>query len=303
MKIVNFGSLNIDFTFHVDQIVRPGQTVDAIRVERFPGGKGLNQSLALARAGAKVYHAGVIGKDGLFLKALLEKDGVDCRYLQIRDDADTGKAFIQVDKNGQNCIVLDGGANRMNTEEDCARALSGFEKGDWALVQNEIACVDRIIDMAHARALRVIFNPSPMNDGVMRCDLKKVSLFLMNRDEGARITGCDKPDEIVRAMAALYPRAEVILTLGSDGCLWSGMGRVIRQAACRVKAVDTTGAGDTFTGYALACLSRGDSVERSLQTASRAAAIAVTRNGAASAIPYASEVAALTEHGASSPLF
>ena len=292
MKIVNYGSLNIDHIFQVNEIVRPGQTIDAVSVSRFPGGKGMNQSLALARAGQPVFHAGSIGTDGLFLKEMLEKDGVDCRYLQVREDIGTGSAFIQVDCRGQNCIVLNGGANRANTEADCRRVLADFGPGDWILLQNEISGVDRIIQAAWEKGMKVILNPSPMSDDVLRFPLDKVSLFLMNEDEGARLTGEEDPDRILRAMTEKYPSAEVILTLGSRGSLWTDGKRTVRQDAFAVKAVDTTGAGDTFTGYVLADLAGGTSVERSLADASRASAIAVTRPGAASSIPYRGEVEA-----------
>ncbi len=290
MKIVNFGSLNIDYTFQVHEIARPGQTIGAKSVSRFPGGKGMNQSLALARAGVPVYHAGSIGTDGLFLKELLEKDGVNCCYLQVREDVGTGSAFIQVDHNGQNCIVLNGGANQANTEADVRRVLDQFSAGDWILLQNEISCVNSIIHLAWEKGMRVIFNPSPMTSAVLDYDLQKVSLFLVNEDEGARLSGQQEPKEILRVMTKNYANAEVILTLGVQGAVWSNGEREIRQPACRVQAVDTTGAGDTFTGYVLAGLARGQSMEESLATAVKASAIMVTRCGAASAIPCRAEV-------------
>ena len=291
MKIVNYGSLNIDYTFQVDEIVRPGQTIAASRVCRFAGGKGMNQSLALARAGMRIFHAGIIGTDGLFLKEMLEKDGVDCRYLQVRDDIGTGSAFIQVDRRGQNCIVLNGGANRVNTNEDSMRVLADFAAGDWILLQNEISGVDRLIELAWDKKMKVIFNPSPMSDDVLNYPLEKVSLFLMNEDEGMRITGEQAPEEILQSMAERYPNAEVILTLGEKGSLWSDGQRTVQQSACPARAVDTTGAGDTFTGYVLAGLAQGKTVEQSLAIASKASAIMVTRQGAAAAIPYRMEVA------------
>jgi len=292
MKIVNFGSLNIDYTFQVDEIARPGQTISAKSVSRFPGGKGMNQSLALARAGAQVYHAGNIGTDGLFLKEMLEKDGVDCCYLQVREDVDTGSAFIQVDCHGQNCIVLNGGANQANTEENVRQVLDQFSSGDWILLQNEISCVNSIIALAWDKGMRVIFNPSPMTDAVLDYDLHKVSLFLVNEDEGSRITGRQDAESILREMAKAYPHAEVILTLGAKGAVWSDGRREIHQPACRVQATDTTGAGDTFTGYVLAGLAQGHPMEASLAAAAKASAIMVTRCGAASAIPFCAEVEA-----------
>ena len=290
MNIVNFGSLNIDYTFQVNEIVRPGQTIDSLQVSRFPGGKGLNQSLALARAGGRVFHAGIIGKDGLFLKDLLEKDGVDCGCIRISEEADTGKAFIQVDKNGQNSIVLSGGANKTNSPAFCRQVLDRFSAGDWLLVQNEISCIPPLMRLAHEKGMEIIFNPSPIDGSVMDFPLDTVSLFLLNEDEGARLTGEAQPDQILSAMAKNYPRAQVILTLGEKGSLWSDGREQVFQEAFPALPVDTTGAGDTFTGYVLACLSRGEGIRESMRTAARAAAVAVTRRGAASAIPYPAEL-------------
>ena len=290
MNVVNFGSLNIDYTFRVDEIVRPGQTVDSLGVSCFPGGKGLNQSIAFARAGGRIFHAGLIGKDGLFLKELLEKDGADCSCVRVLEDTGTGKAFIQVDRNGQNSIVLSGGANRRNTEAYCREVLDRFSAGDWLLLQNEISCIGLLMELAGEKGMRVIFNPSPMDGAVLRCPLDRVSLFLLNENEGEGLTGRKEPDAILAEMAEKYPRAEVILTLGEKGALWSDGRETLFQEAFPASPVDTTGAGDTFTGYVLACLSRGQGIRESMRTAARAAAAAVTRKGAATAIPRIGEL-------------
>lgn len=165
-------------------------------------------------------------------------------------------------------------------------------QGDWILLQNEISGVGRIIDLAWEKGLRVIFNPSPMSDEVLQYDLSKVSMFLMNEDEGKRITGRNATPEILQEMEKRYPDCQVILTLGSDGAIWSDGRKRVHQAACCVEAVDTTGAGDTFTGYVLASLAQGASIEDSLALATRASAIMVTRQGAAQSIPYRTEVEA-----------
>ena len=290
MKVVNFGSLNIDYTFHVNEIVQPGQTVDSFSVSCYPGGKGLNQSIAFARAGGKVYHAGTIGKDGLFLKDLLEADGVDCSFIKILDEFGTGKAFIQVDKKGQNSIVLSGGANKANTETYCRSVLEHFEEGDWLLLQNEISCIGELIDLAYQKKMRIILNPSPVNSQILEYPLEKVSVFVLNEDEGERITGKQSPDMVLQAMMEKYPHAEVILTLGEKGAIWTDGKEKVFQPAFHVDVIDTTGAGDAFTGYVLACLSRNESIKDSMQKAARAASIAVTRHGAASAIPHLAEL-------------
>lgn len=291
MKLLNFGSLNIDHVFAVERIVEPGQTIDSLSVATYPGGKGLNQTLAIARGGARPAHAGLIGQDGQWLRELMEKDGVDCRFVKTVA-RDTGSAFIQVDANGQNSIVLDGGANRENDETFCREVLAEFGSGDLLLVQNEISCLDRLIALAAEKGLRVVLNPSPMNDALLRCDLGKVSLFIMNEDEGCRITGETEETAILSAMAQRYPAAGVVLTLGSRGACYRQGNTMLRQAAFRVRAVDTTAAGDTFTGYLLAAMSRGEEMGECLALASKAAAMAVMKQGAASSIPYLAEVRA-----------
>ena len=147
MKVLNYGSLNIDHVYQVDQIVQPGQTIDSYGVNVFPGGKGMNQSIAIARAGSRVYHAGNIGADGQFMKELLEEAGADCTWLRTVD-VGTGSTFIQVDSNGQNCIVLNGGANRANTREYVDQVLADFGEGDLILLQNEINEVGYMIEKA-----------------------------------------------------------------------------------------------------------------------------------------------------------
>ena len=289
MKVLNYGSLNIDHVYQVDQIVQPGQTIDSYGVNVFPGGKGMNQSIAIARAGCRVYHAGNIGADGQFMKELLEEAGADCKWLRTVE-VGTGSTFIQVDSNGQNCIVLNGGANRANSKEYVDEVLADFGEGDLVLLQNEINEVGYIIDKAYEKGMIIVVNPSPMNEKILACDLKKVSMFLMNEDEGMAITGKQEPGDILAAMTEMYPDAQTVLTLGSKGSVYQGKGRTIEQKAFRVKAVDTTAAGDTFTGYLLAGMARGEDMAKCLEEGSKASAIAVTREGATTSIPVLAEV-------------
>lgn len=289
MKLVNFGSLNIDYTFRVSEIVRPGQTIDSLSEQCSPGGKGLNQSLAAARAGAEVCHAGSVGEDGAFLRQLLEADDVDCRFLRTVETG-TGKAFIQVERSGQNCIVLSAGANRTNTREFCDTVLSEFGPGDILLLQNEINEIDYLIECGAQRGMTVVLNPSPMNEGVLACDLSKVSMFILNEDEGALLTGAKSEEDILTGLEQKYPNAKIILTLGDKGSTYAFHGERVHQASFPVETVDTTGAGDTFTGYLLAGYMKGEPMDKCLETAARAAAIAVTRHGAARAIPRKEEL-------------
>ncbi len=289
MRILNFGSLNLDYVYHVSEIVKPGQTIDSLKLECFPGGKGLNQTLALARAAATVYHAGMIGEDGIRLKQLLETDHVDCSYLRTVD-RNTGTAFIQVASSGQNCIVLDGGANRMNTTDFCDEVLAHFGEGDILLLQNEINLIDYLIDRASEKGMYIVLNPSPFNQNVMECNLNKVSLFVMNEDEGQSITGKAVEEDILSEMRVHFPNAEVVLTLGAQGVIYQKGEQILRQGAYLVKAIDTTAAGDTFTGYLLASMANKLEIAECLKLANKAAAIAVTRMGASSSIPYIKEV-------------
>lgn len=290
MKILNFGSLNLDYVYSVDHFVAAGETLCSGDLNLFCGGKGLNQSIALARAGAQVFHAGLIGAEGGMLRDALQQAGVDCRYVK-EIPGRSGHTIIQVDKNGQNCILLYGGANRAVTAGYIDQVLAGFGAGDLLLLQNEVNLLGRIIDGACERGMEIALNPSPFDENLDACDLGKVSLFLLNEVEGFQISGEKEPQLIMDRLAEMYPAAEVVLTLGGDGCVYGKGAKRIRQAAFPARAVDTTAAGDTFTGYFLAARAEGLDAAACLALASKAAAIAVTRPGAAPSIPLRDEVA------------
>lgn len=289
MKILNFGSVNIDYVFSVSEIAKPGQTIAATAVEHYPGGKGFNQSLALAKAGAKVYHAGTIGKDGLWLQKMLEETGVDCSYLQMVPD-NTGTAFIQIDCRGQNCIVLNSGTNFLNTSDFYDSVLEHFSSGDILLLQNEINDINYLISKGSNKGMTVVLNPSPMNAEIFSCDLSKVNWFIMNEDEGRGLTGEVEPKKILDSMREKFQHASAVLTLGKDGAQVFHGGEYFVQPACAATVVDTTGAGDTFTGFFLAEFTRGKSIPECLAIASQAAAIAISRKGAGTSIPELREV-------------
>jgi ribokinase len=284
MAILNFGSINIDCVYGVDRIVSAGETIDSSSYRVFPGGKGLNQSIAMGRAGADVYHAGAVGDDGIWLIDLLRDNHVRCEHVRVVDEM-TGNAFIQVDKNGQNCIVLNGGANRSNTEEFIDETLDRVESGDILLLQNEVNMVSEIIERAYSKGMFIILNPSPMNREVLSCDLRKVSLFIMNEHEGHGLTDEKDADRIIEEMRVRYPSSKTVLTLGAEGSIYMDASQVIRQPSYHVDVVDTTAAGDTFTGYFVAMMTEGFAMRDCLDTASKAAAISVMATGAASSIP------------------
>ncbi len=293
MKILNFGSLNLDYVYTVDHMAAAGETLASEGLQVFCGGKGLNQSIALAKAGIGVYHAGLIGKDGENLLQACRDAGVHTAYIEEAGEK-TGHAIIQVDHSGQNCILLYGGANRNITKEFVDRVLADFAEGDLLLLQNEISQLDFIIDRAYEKGMEIILNPSPYDENIGRCDLSKVSLFLLNEIEGNQMTGETEPDRILDRLQEMYPGAEAVLTLGSGGSVYQDGKQRIRQGIFPVQVADTTAAGDTFTGYFLASRMEGRSAEECLRRASRAAAIAVSRAGAAQSIPEREEVDAFT---------
>ena len=161
MRILNFGSLNIDYVYGVDHFAAKGQTITSHALDVFPGGKGLNQSIALARAGADVHHAGQVGRDGMFLRDLLESCAVGVTSVVVRDDVRSGNAIIQNDASGDNCIVLYPGANRAIDRDFVDQVLDGYGKGDWLLLQNEISELPYIVSRAKARGMFIVLNPSP----------------------------------------------------------------------------------------------------------------------------------------------
>lgn len=289
MKIVNYGSMNIDNVYSVEHMARPGETILATGRGVFCGGKGLNQSIAIAKAGGKVYHAGILGEDGGMLLDALHAAGVDTACVR-QAAGPSSHTVIQVDANGQNSIIVFGGENMRPTEEDIDRVLEGFEPGDAVIMQNELYNSPLMMRKAAARGLCVIFNPSPVNDALADYPLESVSWFLLNEIEGEALTGETEPQAILARMKEKYPAASVVLTLGSEGAYCLHEGQILYQPAFRVKAVDTTAAGDTFTGYFVSGLAQGMSMERIMKRAARAASIAVGRMGAADSIPLAAEV-------------
>lgn len=290
-RILNFGSLNIDHVYRVPHFVRPKETLASLAYQRFAGGKGFNQSIALARAGAIVSHAGHIGPEGVWLRDMLAEAGADVSHLQVTGTP-TGHAIINVTPDGQNSIVLYGGANQTITPDHASQVLNSFAAGDYLLLQNEISATPEIMRLAHARGLQIVFNPAPMDAQVPSYPLEAVSCLLLNEVEGAELAGTSEPQAIISTLRRRFPAMTVILTLGPDGVLAVADGPVLHIPAPKVTAVDTTAAGDTFTGYYLAERLRGTPFAEALRTACAAAAICVSRAGAAVAIPTRAEVVA-----------
>lgn len=292
MKILNIGSLNIDYVYQMDHFIRPGETYPASRLETHCGGKGLNQSCAFAMAGAEIYHAARIGKDGSFLVDKMKEKGVDTRYI-LPGEGPSGHAIIQVDPEGQNCIILYSGTNYQIDEIFLTETLAHFSSDDVLILQNETNDLPLIMEKASQKGMRIAFNASPYSQEVNQYPLEKVTWILVNEIEGAGLAGTQEkdPDKILESLHEKYPQAGILLTIGKDGSLYvDRKGNVARAHAVPVKAVDTTGAGDTFTGFFLYSLLSGKRAQRALEIASMASAIAVTRPGAADSIPSMREV-------------
>ena len=289
MKVLNFGSLNLDYVYQVEHFVQPGETLSADSQAVNPGGKGLNQSSALAKAGAEVFHAGCLGLGGERLGELLQQNGVDTRFLQFADTLQ-GNAVIQVNREGQNCILLYGGSNQCVTEEQIESTLAYFSAGDWLVLQNEINKLPLIVEKACARGMRIALNPSPYNGKLNDVDFGKLSWLLANEVEAEQLSGSDKPEETWRLLHEQYPRLNLLVTLGGEGSVAFTESEAVRQAAFQVKAVDTTAAGDTYTGFFVAGLMEGRPLPDCMRRASLASSIAVTRPGAAGSIPTKEEV-------------
>ena len=293
MRVLNFGSLNLDYVYGVDHFVLPGETQDSLSRSVKHGGKGLNQSVALARAGAAVSHAGCIGKGGEPLEAKLRENGVDTSFLRAVDEMQ-GHTIIQVNPAGENCILLYGGSNRCVTENQIRETLSRFSAGNWLVLQNEINELPLIVRLAAEKGLQIVLNPSPYNSALDEVDFSKLSWLLVNEIEMEQISRETDPEKAWAKLHNRYPKLSLLITLGSKGSLAFRISgdqtECVQQDAFRVQAVDTTAAGDTFTGYFIAGLIDGLPLKKSMERAAKAAAISVTRPGAADSIPWKKEI-------------
>lgn len=289
MKILNFGSLNIDKVYAVEEIVKGGETIDSVSFSESVGGKGLNQSIAVAKAGGNIMHAGCVGKDGEILLQALKDNNVDTSLIKTVETA-SGQAIIQVDKHGQNCIILFHGANYEVDKAYIDEVMQDFAQGDILILQNEISNIDYIIEVAKAKQMKIYLNPSPINENLNKYNMQAIDGIFVNEHEGAYLADKEKVEEILDSLANKYPELEIILTFGDKGAYYRHKDINIFQPAYKVDAVDTTAAGDTFTGYFIALRQQGKSIEESLQKASKASSITVSRKGASISIPKIAEV-------------
>lgn len=284
MKILNFGSINKDFFYSVNDFVRPGETISSNGYDIKIGGKGLNQSVSISKAGVKVYHAGIINKDDTFIIDKLKSWKINCDNILL-SDSPTGHAIIQVNKKGENSIIIHGGANHDFNLKSIKSILSKFETGDILLLQNEINNIEEIIDRAHHKKMKIIFNPAPFKNDILEYNLNKITTLILNQSEGEGLSNEKIPDKILKVLNNNFKNTEIILTLGEKGSLYSYKDELIKIRAHDVKTVDTTGAGDTFIGYYVAGFASKMNKKDNLNRASEAAALTTIKLGGAESIP------------------
>ncbi|NLM18584.1 MAG: ribokinase [Clostridiaceae bacterium] len=291
MKILNFGSLNIDYVYNVDHIIVSGETLSASDRNIFPGGKGLNQSVAFARAGANVWHAGNIGKeDGGILLDTLKENSINTDYLQQLDNAPSGHTVIQVDKTGLNCILVYGGANSLQTRENIDNTLKNFSANDYLILQNEINDISYIMEKAKSIGMKIILNPSPIDEDILALPLDYVDVFMVNEIEAAQLVDGDSDEELLDNFVKKYPDAHTVMTIGSRGAHYAYKDQREFHGIFDIKVVDSTAAGDTFTGYFIQTFAETNDAYEALRVASAASTLAVSRAGASTSIPYLEEV-------------
>lgn len=289
ISVINFGSINIDHVYQVPTFVQPGETLASLSLATGLGGKGANQSVALARAGAGVAHIGRLSKMDTWAIDILAESGVDTAPIELIDDA-SGHAIIQIDAQAENAIILHGGANQSFTVSAVAKAIDRYPEAEYLLMQNECNLLDEAFALALKKGLKVVLNPAPMADNILSLPLDKLDTLIVNEIEAQGLSGKNSLAEMVEALNAMVPNTRVVITLGADGALLLEDGVTTQIEAEPVKAVDTTGAGDTFVGYFLAGMIEKLPAEQALCQACKAAAVTVTRAGAIASIPTLAEL-------------
>lgn len=296
-QVVVFGSLNMDLTIQCERMPMPGETVEGSNFLANPGGKGGNQAVASAKAGAITKMIACVGKDvfGRELLECLEKYQVDCSEIEMSENGQTGVAMITC-HDGDNRIILNPGTNFELTAEKVGNALERISSpGDYFVTQYECnkETVLESLRIAKERGMYTIFNPAPAKSIPREC-YSNIDLLVLNQTETQFQTGIF-PKEIESCKSAISAllkmgAGQVIITLGANGSIFNIGEELKIVPACKADVVDTTAAGDTYIGALAARLAEGKSLEESVLFATRAAALTITRYGAQQAIPYQDEV-------------
>ena len=285
MSIFNLGSINADHFYRVPHLPEPGETLAATAHHTGLGGKGANQSVAAARAGSNVVHIGAIGSDGHWARTRLEELGVDISFVN-EVGTPTGHAIINVDEAGENAIVIYSGANQKQSLTHAKKAIRTGKTGDILLLQNETNLQVKLAKAAKVQGLYVVYSAAPFASEAVREMLPYTDLLVVNDVEAAQLAAA------LKLTLAQIPVANVLVTHGAKGSTWHDQksGENVHMPAFPVTPVDTTGAGDCFIGYTAAGLDQGLSTKDAMRLAAAAAALKVTRQGTADAIPTRTEV-------------
>jgi len=292
MTVYNLGSINADHLYGVPHLPRPGETLSAISFFTGLGGKGINQSVAAARAGSKVVHIGAVGPDGGWAIDQIAGYGIDTQLIS-RVETPTGHAIVNVDQDGENAIVIFSGANNCQNIDQINKALGGAGTGDILLLQNETTLQADAAKIAYDRGVKVIYSAAPFSVKAIKSVLSYTTVLMMNKVESEQL--CAGLDTDLSKL----PVEEIIVTKGSEGADWlqPKTGQTAHAPSFPVVAVDTTAAGDTFAGYFAAGIDQGQSAQDAMTLASAAAALKVTHKGTADAIPTRAEVDAFLKDG------
>ena len=289
-KVINFGSLNIDKVYQVPHMVKPGETLSSKEYNIWCGGKGGNQSIALARAGTNVYHAGCVGSDGSMLIDNLRDNNVNIEFVKIVDKA-SGHAVIQVDEKGENSIILYPGANHAITPGHIEEVIANAKPGDFLLLQNEINLNELIIEKAYAAGMDIAMNFAPFDlVSANKLVLQHLKILILNEQESTDLSNTATPGEALTKLSGKYPDMIIVVTFGSKGAICAHGDLRFEADSPAVNAVDTTCAGDTFIGYFIEAYLNNKALEFCLKRACCAAAIAVCRPGAGNSIPFCDEI-------------
>lgn len=301
MSVVVVGAINVDLVVVAPRLPGPGETVVGPQMDQFGGGKGANAAVAAARSGGEVRLIGAVGDDATGTAALdeLRRDGVDVDLVARLGDVPTGVALIVVDAHGENQIAVGAGANHAVTADHVADGLrAALARGDVGavLVSTEIpdAAVEAAVRAATGAGVRCVLNPAPVTSAVHRL-IECGAVLTPNRSELRDLTGLDDPVEGARALRD-RSHAPIVVTLGGEGALvLDTTGEPVHHPAHRARAVDTTGAGDTFNGVLAARLAAGLDLALAVRHAMAAAAISVESVGARGGMPTAAAIEAIVD--------